>query len=320
MTVLVLAQDFDRTADRVVLGLTERDVPVLRIDTSRFPEQLTLDAELAGERWVAEQRTPHRSASLESLTSAWYRSPDAFEFPSGMTQAEREHANREAKLGLGGVLSSLPLCWVNHPNRAADAVYKPLQLAVAARSGLAVSRTLVSSDPAAVRRFAGDSRTGVVIKALGTCRIMEEGVRKIGFTRRLGAEDLADLRGIDVTLHQIQDWIEKDLEARVVVIGDTMFAIGIHAGSEDSHIDWRSDHGALTYDVLELPVDVESGLRSFMAEFGLSYSAFDFVITPEGEWVFLESNPGGQYGWLESRTGVPLTDRLVDLLARGEPA
>lgn len=35
-----------------------------------------------------------------------------------------------------------------------------------------------------------------------------------------------------------------------------------------------------------------------MAELGLVYGAFDFVITPQGEWVFLEVNPGGQYGWL----------------------
>ncbi|HEU0087325.1 MAG TPA: ATP-grasp ribosomal peptide maturase [Pseudonocardiaceae bacterium] len=319
MTVLIFAQDFDRSADQVVLKLNERNVPVLRIDTSWFPQKLTLNAELDGGRWVGELRTPHRSVALESLRSAWYRSPTAFEFPEGMNRAECEHANREAKLGFGGVLSSLPLCWVNHPNRAADAVYKPLQLAVAARCGLTVSRTLISNDPDGVRRFAKASKTGVINKALGTSRVLEEGVRKIGFTRRLTDEDLSDLRGIDVTLHQIQDWVEKDHEARVVVIGDKMFAVGIYAGSEASHADWRSDHDALSYGVLDLPSDVEKGLRAFMAEFRITYSAFDFVITPSGDWVLLESNPGGQYGWLESRTGVPLTDTLVDLLERGEP-
>jgi hypothetical protein len=32
---------------------------------------------------------------------------------------------------------------------------------------------------------------------------------------------------------------------------------------------------------------------------------------------FLEINPGGQYGFLEEATGVPITDSLVRLLARG---
>lgn len=319
MTVLIFAQDFDRSADQVVLKLHEQNVPVLRIDTSWFPQQLTVDAELDGGRWVGELRTPGRSVTLTSLRSAWYRSPAAFQFPEGMSRAEREHANREAKFGFGGVLSSLPLCWVNHPNRAADAVYKPLQLTIAARCGLTISRTLISNDPKAVRRFAKDSISGVITKALGTSRVLEEGVRKIGFTRRLTEADLSDLRGINVTLHQIQDWVEKDHEARVVVIGTTMFAIGIYAGSKASHIDWRSDHDALTYAVLDLPLEVENGLRAFMAEFRLTYSAFDFVITPSGQWVLLESNPGGQYGWLEARTGLPITDTLVDLLVSGDP-
>ena len=114
--------------------------------------------------------------------------------------------------------------------------------------------------------------------------------------------------------------MEKNHEARVVVIGDAMFAIGIYAGSKASHVDWRSDHDALSYDVLDLPPDVEKGLRAFMAEFRITYSAFDFVITPSGQWVLLESNPGGQYGWLESWTGLPLAATLADLLAAGAPA
>lgn len=48
MTVLVLAAETDRTADSVVTGLTERNVPVMRIDTSWFPQQMILDAEFRG--------------------------------------------------------------------------------------------------------------------------------------------------------------------------------------------------------------------------------------------------------------------------------
>ncbi len=50
--------------------------------------------------------------------------------PSRLSEPERAHAHREGKLGLGGVLSSLPVLWVNHPNRLADALYKPMQLVV----------------------------------------------------------------------------------------------------------------------------------------------------------------------------------------------
>jgi len=58
-----------------------------------------------------------------------------------------------------------------------------------------------------------------------------------------------------------------------------------------------------------------------MAELGLVYGAFDLVVGPrpdsgDADVSFLEVNPGGQYGFLEAATGVPITDSLVRLLAR----
>ncbi|MGH3936420.1 MAG: hypothetical protein ACRDS1_15825, partial [Pseudonocardiaceae bacterium] len=58
------------------------------------------------------------------------------------------------------------------------------------------------------------------------------------------------------------------------------------------------------------------------AELGLFYGAFDLVIGPPNEdgdhtISFLECNPGGQYQFLEATAGVPITDSLVNLLARG---
>jgi hypothetical protein len=52
----------------------------------------------------------------------------------------------------------------------------------------------------------------------------------------------------------------------------------------------------------------------FMREFGLAFGAFDFGITPKGEWIMFECNPFGQYGWLEDELGFPITAALADLL------
>lgn len=55
-----------------------------------------------------------------------------------------------------------------------------------------------------------------------------------------------------------------------------------------------------------------------MRSFDLVYAALDFIVTPDIEWVFLEINAGGQYGWLEAETGVPLTEYLADVLTKGK--
>jgi ATP-grasp ribosomal peptide maturase len=303
----------------VVRELTAREVPVFRADTSWFPRELVLEARLSTEaRWTGELRTKHRTVNLEAIRSIWHRDPGAFSFAEGMTEIERAYAHREARLGFGGVLVSLDVLWANHPNRAADAVYKPLQLTTAARCGLTTVPTVITNSPDAVWRLAAESPAGVVRKSLGPNTVTEGGQLTVAFIHRLTVADLMDLSGVDATATQAQHWVNKTHEARVVVVGERMFTILIRAGSEASRVDWRADYPALSYEWVNTPPEIEKGLRGYLAEMGLVYAAVDFAIDADGRWVFLESNSSGQYFWLEAHTGAPITNALADLLAEGK--
>lgn len=204
------------------------------------------------------------------------------------------------------------------PNRASDAIYKPLQLTTAAKCGLAVPRTLVTNSAAAVQRFREESRPGLICKVFGSNTITEHGTLKVAYTHRLDDGDLTNLDTVASTAHQFQDWVrDKHHEARMIVVGDRIFPVLIYAGSAESRIDWRTDYTALRYELTELPVAVENGVRRYMAAFGLVYAAFDFAIDAAGQWFFLEANTAGQYGFLETNTGVPISTSLADLLAGG---
>lgn len=318
MTVVILAQQADTPVDAVVCELTTREVPVFRADTSLFPRELVLEARMSAEgQWSGQLRTEHRVVDFDGIRSIWHRDPGAFSFAAGMTDVERAYAHREARLGLGGVMTSLDVLWVNHPNRAADAIYKPLQLATAARCGLATAPTVITNSSEAVRRFAIDSPTGLVRKSLGPTTVTEGGRLTVAFTHRLTGADLTDLSGVDATATQVQHWVNKVYEARVVVVGERMFTIIIRAGSAASQIDWRADYSALSYEWVDTPPEIEKGLRAYLADMGLVYAAVDFAIDVDGRWIFLESNSAGQYFWLEAHTRAPITAALADLLAGG---
>ncbi|XVV06708.1 hypothetical protein ACQPW3_15505 [Actinosynnema sp. CA-248983] len=121
------------------------------------------------------------------------------------------------------------------------------------------------------------------------------------------------------TTHLFQRWVDKDREARVIVIGEHLTAAAITAHTPAAHVDYRTDYRALSYDLVEPPPDVRTGIRALMKEFGLVYGALDFVITPSGDWVLLEINPTGQYGFIEGATRAPLTTQLADLLTGAAP-
>jgi glutathione synthase/RimK-type ligase-like ATP-grasp enzyme len=51
-----------------------------------------------------------------------------------------------------------------------------------------------------------------------------------------------------------------------------------------------------------------------MAELGLVYGAIDLILTPDGEYVFLEVNPSGEWGMLERDLNYPISDAIAHAL------
>ena len=50
----------------------------------------------------------------------------------------------------------------------------------------------------------------------------------------------------------------------------------------------------------------------------LAFGAIDMILTPAGEYVFLEINPNGQWAWIQQCTGAEMSGCLIDLLLRGK--
>lgn len=119
---------------------------------------------------------------------------------------------------------------------------------------------------------------------------------------------------IATTAHLFQEWVPKAYEVRLTAVGRRIFAAEIHATSVAARTDWRSDYDNLTYRVCSPPADVTAGVHRVLDRLGLPYGAFDFVVTPSGEWTFLEVNPNGQYGFVEQATGLPITAAVCDHL------
>jgi hypothetical protein len=67
----------------------------------------------------------------------------------------------------------------------------------------------------------------------------------------------------------------------------------------------------------DLPAPTAEGLLALMRRLGLEYGAVDFRVTPEGEHVFLEVNPAGQFLFIENATGMKIADTLAGHLANG---
>ncbi len=69
-----------------------------------------------------------------------------------------------------------------------------------------------------------------------------------------------------------------------------------------------------------MPVEYEvSGLddrtkelcKKMLLQLGLTYGAFDFIRMPDGNLIFLELNPTGEWAWLEEKLHLPMRDAFI---------
>lgn len=267
----------------------------------------------AGTGWAGSLCLPEREVNFADIGCAYYRRPTVFDLPAGMSEQVRRWAAGEARMGLGGVLSALPR-WLNHPAAIAAAEYKPVQLAHAAACGLVVPDTIVTNDPAQAAKFIAHVGRAVY-KPLTPAGITEADRQRVVFTTPVAAGDVDE--SVRLTANLFQEWINKRYEVRLTVVDDTFLAARIDTGSEAAAVDWRADYDTLTYTPLpDVPAAVRAGVSALMRRLRLRFGAFDFIVTPDDRWIFLEINPNGQWAWIEDATGLPIAASIADALTR----
>lgn len=315
-TVLVLSAHADRTADVVVSELHQRAVTVVRMDTGDFPVRSQLDATFSTAGFCGRLRVDGAEVDLATVHSIYYRRPTRFTFPDGLSEADTVLAATEARFGFGGVLGALDTLWVNHPARVASAEYKPTQLRAAPRCGLDIPRTRVTHNKTSAIEFADMVSGPVVCKAMSSLVLSEQGTPHLTYTSFIDPRAI-DSAEFSVTTHLIQEWVPKKYDVRVTMVGQRAFAVAVHSSSGRGHVDWRADYESLEYRTVQPPSGVVAAAARFLKHFGLAFGAFDFVVTPDDEWVMLECNPAGQWLWLQDEAGVQIAAAIADLLIAG---
>jgi hypothetical protein len=136
------------------------------------------------------------------------------------------------------------------------------------------------------------------------------------YTNRVREEDLAGAEALRHCPMVFQELIPKAHELRVAWVGDEAYAGALDAsGTSRGHTDWRrAAPDECRWQKARLPAEVSSGLRALMSELGLVFGSIDLICTPSGEHVFLEVNPGGEWGMLELDLGLPIAEAIAGAL------
>jgi len=348
-SLLIISSLFEPNVNHIIRRLDERGVRWRRFNTETFPLLCQ------GQLQFFEHDRPHFCLTVDGslidsreVDVVWYRRQSDPVLAEGLEEEDREFVRVECLAYLNALYRCLDHCrWVNPwlPERlAAD---KTGQLVKAKSEGLAVPRTLVSNDPRAAHDFFEQCGGRVIFKpllGLVTGRPPEYSAQlrasfdgqfafppdckdpssrresRVVFTQLLTLDRLEELDSLAVCPAIFQEYVEKQVELRITIVGDQVFTAAIHSQEHpETQVDFRrlalmTNHESVKHTIFDLPIEIRSKLLSLMNKLGLVFGCVDMILTPRGEYVFLEVNPAGQWGWIEQMTGMPITEALVELL------
>lgn len=197
---------------------------------------------------------------------------------------------------------------------------KIIHLAHAAALGFSVPETVFTNDPAELVPAYERASGRLIAKQINSDEFDIDGVDHRTYTTVLTRRHLTARHRLRHEPVILQPYVPKAVELRVVVVGERVFAAAIDSqASRTARDDWRHyDDDRVLYSAHRLPGDLERGCVELVSGLGLNYGAIDLILTPEGEYVFLEINPNGAWGFLEQRAGLPISDAITDWLVAAD--
>lgn len=237
------------------------------------------------------------------------RVPSKFNTPA--TDADRPYLNNERKHFFEGLyLTFSDAKWINPMFATHIAERKLYQLHVASRMQLNIPRSLMTNSRQKALDFLTGNESSIIKPVSNGLQVLADVTYSI-YTTTISPDEFGDLDLAETfeTPVFLQNKISNSADIRVTIVGHHVFAVKIT--KEGREVDWRRPDIIKRYEITQLPSDLVTKLLELNAFFGMVYSAIDLILTPEGQYIFLEINPVGEWVWLENELGIDISGKLI---------
>ena len=311
--ILLWGLSGDGPFDRVRAALSRRGACVEVLD-----QRAVLETEVKidfADQLTAQAAVDGSILRLDDIQAVYWRTYDARRVPSVHAAGEGADSAGSSALesawsverALAGWLEMTPALVVNRPSAMTSNGSKPFQLAAIAAQGFDTPRTLVTTDPDAIRAFWTD-HGAVIYKSMS-------GTRSI--VSRLTERHLDRLDDVAWCPTQFQQYV-PGRDFRVHVVGERVHATEIVSEADDyRYAEKRGDSAELRS--ATIPDDIAERCRVLSDSLGLHFSGIDLRRAPDGRWFCFEVNPSPGFSYYESHTGQPIADAVAALLSDGLP-
>jgi hypothetical protein len=296
--ILVLSyEDYEQGTDPVISWLLHYQVPFVKVSLADLLNQRV--------RYVVD--LPNRDVLIEGLsvknlvTTIWHRrfvgAANRLVYPAG---PHTDQLTFEVRTEIRDLVEYLELLfrdktWLTPFHHLK--VNKLELLDVASRCGLRVPHTRVLNNRRDLRDFYLQLDGQLISKPIADVRqsYQQEGCTSVVLTTAIDEERIAALPPRFFP-SLFQEKVAIDFEIRAFYLDGEFFATAILNSAQrsvDKKLDGTAAH--VHHVPYRLPRALTEALHTLMRTIGLNTGAIDLIRTVQGEYVFIEVNPGGQY-------------------------
>lgn len=313
--VLVITKTNDKTADFVIQRMQNRAIPFLRINSDVFLKECRVKLNFGNSCNRFSFITYEKELSFDQIKRVWLRRLSKPICTNVSDPEARAFAEQEHDFALRWCLGVIPCPFLDKEEDLRRSGNKFDQLRVARQLELAIPDTCITNDPSVAESFLREHSSSIAKTIAGYGAKKDGGFEAI-YTVELTADKMDFLGSISLSPVCLQRKIEKKFELRVTIVYPKVFSCRIDSQvTPRTKVDWRRyDTRNTPHSIFQLPFDIEEKLLAMMRIYNIHFAAFDLIVTPKEEIVFLEMNPNSQWVWIELLTGLPITDALIDRL------
>lgn len=324
MTILIHTIPDDLHAAAVKVALKSKGIEAITWYTGDFPSQQELTVKLSGSESprYSVLGKHHDIKSLDEISTVWHRRIPRFQrAPDVVDEFDAPFVTDEISNFL---CTSIPLIgqdafWVNDYAASQYADNKLVQLKAASRAGIGIPATIATNSPDELRAFVEEmGERKVIYKPFRGYNWTYADKRRTTYTKIFTLADLPADALLEACPGIYQEYTEKHVELRVTVMGKLCVTVALHSDDKE---DWRvsSEMRKLRASKHKLPQIVEEQCLAIMSRLNLVFGCIDLILTPEGEYVFLEVNEMGQFLWVEYLVpDINLLENFCHFLASGD--
>lgn len=309
--ILIVTHSRDLSADFVIRHLHAGRHLYIRLNS----DLLGTPACFFGYATEPELHIGDRIIRASEISAIWAR---RFAIPTVLGSVGREYADftrRELATVMDAFLEGSNDAFCINPSPVDRLAGNRLLQAQRAREvGFLIPDSLVTQDREIARGFLQEHKR-VITKAISFGRLStEDGNEQVAFSSSVTFD--SNLDGLACCPSLFQQMVPNAFDWRVTTVGERVFAAKLSHTDSGGRVDWRQKEDAATKFVqADLPADVTTLLRRLCEKSQIIYGAHDLVETPSGDFYFLETNPAGQWAWLELSLGMPIGQAIASELA-----